>query len=113
MVVKTSVLEKSGDALFLRDDIAMPHTIAGNMKREIAHIHGGVGGDYSVHLVLSPMDCKEVITKKFGERMGLAGSLMPQEYLIIYTPRNKEEVAIVKNIVGAAIRFMAGGRDFK
>jgi hypothetical protein len=44
--------------------------------------------------------------------MTLAGTLMPQEYLIIYTPRSKEEVAVVKAIVSAAIAFMTGGRDF-
>ena len=44
--------------------------------------------------------------------MTLAGTLMPNEYLIIYTPRTEEEVAVVKNIVGAAIAFMTGGREF-
>lgn len=83
------------------------------MKREIAHVHTGEkSGDYSLHLVLTPTDCKEVITKQWGERMTLAGTLVPQEYLIIYTPRSKEEVAVVKNIVAAAIAFMTGGRDF-
>ena len=40
--------------------------------------------------------------------MGLAGSLVPNEYLIIYTPRKKEEVEVVKSIVNAAILFMTG-----
>ena len=65
-----------------------------------------------MHLCLSPTDCKEVITKKWGERMTLAGTLMPQEYLIIYTPRTEEEVAVVKDIVNAAIAFMTGAREF-
>lgn len=113
VVVKTSVLEKSGDALLLSDNIATPHTIAKKTKREIAHVHTGVGsGDYSLHLCLSPTDCKQVITKQWGERMTLAGTLMPQEYLIIYTPRTEEEVAVVKAIVDAAIAFMTGAREF-
>jgi hypothetical protein len=113
VVVKTSVLEKSGDALFLSDNIAIPHEITKKMKREIAHVHTGVGsGDYSMHMCLAPTDCKEVITKKWGERMTLAGTLVPQEYLLIYTPRTKEEVAVVKGIVNAAIVFMTGARDF-
>jgi hypothetical protein len=112
VVVKTSVLEKSGDALFLADSIAIPHEIAKKMKREIAHVHTGVGsGDYSIHTCLAPTDCKEVITKKWGERMTLAGTLVPQEYLLIYTPRTEEEVAVVKGIVNAAIVFMMGARD--
>lgn len=113
VVVKTSVLEKSGDALLLSDNIKTPHTIAKKMSREIAHVHTGTGsGEYSIHLALSPTDCKEVITKRWGERMTLAGTLMPQEYLIVYTPRTMEEVAIVKSIVNAAIAFMTGGRSF-
>jgi len=106
------VLEKAGDAILLHDDIATPHTVAKNTKREIAHVHAGEGsGEYSLHLSLSPPDCKEVIIKKWGERMTLAGTLMPQEYLLIYTPRNVEEVAVVKRIVAAAIAFMKGGHD--
>lgn len=44
--------------------------------------------------------------------MTLAGTLMPQEYLIIYTPRTEEEVAVVKSIVDASIWFMTGAREF-
>ncbi len=44
--------------------------------------------------------------------MTLAGSFVPQEYLIIYTPRTKEEVEVVKGIVEAAIYFMNGGLEF-
>jgi hypothetical protein len=73
------------------------------------HVHSS--GDYSMHLCLSPADCKEVILKKWGERLTLAGSLMPHEYLMVYTPRTREEVAVVKGIVGAAVRFMTGDPD--
>jgi hypothetical protein len=107
------MLEKSVDALFLSDSIAIPHKIAKEMKREIAHVHTGAGTeDYSMHMCLAPTDCKEVITKKWGQRMTLAGTLVPQEYLLIYTPRTKEEVKVVKGIVNAAIVFMTGARDF-
>jgi len=66
------------------------------------------GDDHSLHLCLSPADCKEVIGKGWGERMTLAGTLMPEEYLLVYTPRTAEEVRIVGSIVGAAVRFMTG-----
>lgn len=113
VVVRTSVLEKAGKAFLLADNFTTPHTIAKNMKREIAHVHAGTGsGEYSLHLTLTPTDCKEVITKQWGERMTLAGTLVPEEYLIIYTPRTKEEVAVVKRIVNAAIAFMTGGHSF-
>jgi hypothetical protein len=106
VVVRTSVLEISGDALLTANGIAT-HEITKKTKREIAHVHAGVGsGDYSKHMCLSPSNCKGVITKQWGERMTLAGTLVPNEYLIVYTPRTKEEVDVVKGIVNAAILFM-------
>jgi len=112
VVVRTSVLEKSGDAILIADHISTPHSIAGKTKREIAHLHAGAGsGDFSMHLCLTPVDCKEVITKKWGERMSLAGSLVPHEYLMIYSPRSKEELEVVKSIVNAAIVFMTGAPE--
>lgn len=112
VVVRTSVLEKAGEALLVADHITTPHSICGKTKREIAHVHAGVGsGEYSMHMCLSPKDCKEVITKKWGERMTLAGVFVPHEYLIIYTPRTKKELEVVKNIVNAAILFMTGAQE--
>jgi len=112
VMVKTSVLEKAGDAFLLHDNISTPHIIAKMMKREIAHVHSGVGsGEYSIHTAPSPADCKRIIEGKWGERMTLAGTLVPHEYLLIYTPRTEQEVAVVKCIVAAAIRFMTGGLD--
>jgi len=106
------VLERSGDAILIADHIDTPHSIAKATKREIAHVHAGVRSrEYSMHMLLSPKDCKEVITKKWGERMTLAGSLVPNEYLIVYTPRTKQEVEVVKTIVEAAILFMTGPRE--
>jgi len=112
VVIRTSVLEKSGDAILIADHIDTPHSIAKQNKREIAHVHTDGGhGDYSLHLCLSPSDCKEVIEKKWGERMTLAGSFVPNNYLLIYTPRTKEEVEIVKTILEGAIVFMTGARQ--
>lgn len=100
------MLEISGDALLTANGIAT-HEITKKTKREIAHVHAGVGsGDYSKHMCLSTSNCKGVITKQWGERMTLAGTLVPNEYLIVYTPRTKEEVDVVKGIVNAAILFM-------
>jgi len=110
IVTGTSLLEKSGPALLLAAAVPTPHTIAKKMKREIAHVHSSA--EYSIHLALTPADCKQVIEKAWGERMTLAGSLMPQEYLLIYTPRTREELEAVGNIVEAAVGFMSGGRHF-
>lgn len=112
VVVKTSVLEKSGEAVMIADNIETPHSIAKQNKREIVHVHSDGGkGDYSLHMCLSPSDCKEVIEQKWAERMTLAGSLVPNNYLLVYTPRTKEEVEIVKTIIEGAIVFMTGARE--
>lgn len=80
------------------------------MKREIAHVHTeGKNVDYSMHAVLSPQDCKEVIEKGWGEKMTLAGTLkMPAEYLMIYAARSETELKVVRDILEAAIGFMTG-----
>jgi len=57
---------------------------------------------------LAPTDCKEVIEKKWGERMTLSGTLVPHEYLIVYTPRTEQEVDVVGTILEASIGFMTG-----
>lgn len=52
--VSPSLFEKHTDALFLVDDITSSPISA--ELREISHIHGT--SDHSVHVTLSPMDCK-------------------------------------------------------
>jgi hypothetical protein len=95
VVVKTSTLEKTSDTIFVADSIATPHAIYIASSREIAHVHEGIhGGDYSLHILLSATDCKEVVTKKWGERMPLVGTLVLEQYIIIYTRRTKEEICL-------------------
>ncbi|KAJ3178426.1 hypothetical protein HDU85_005224 [Gaertneriomyces sp. JEL0708] len=76
--------------------------------REIGHVHNI---DHSSHMVLSPHDCKEVISKGWGERHPCAGRYrgLPNEYLLVYRPRNLEEVRVVENIWRAAVRFATEG----
>lgn len=110
IILTTSALEKHGDALLISDKVPTPHLPARKTKREIAHVHTeGKNIDYSMHVVLSSKDCKEVIEKGWGERMSLAGTLkMPAQYLMIYAPRSESELKIVRDILEAAIRFMTG-----
>ncbi|KAF7891030.1 uncharacterized protein EAF02_001355 [Botrytis sinoallii] len=110
IILTTSALEKHGDALLIAEKVPTPHLPARKTKREIAHVHTeGKNVDYSMHAVLSPRDCKDVIEKGWGERMTLAGTLkMPAEYLMIYTPRTDSELKIVRDILEAAIGFMTG-----
>jgi hypothetical protein len=72
-------------------------------------------------VILSPADSKKVIDAAWGQRHPLSGSTvfrklvgekralyLPEEYLLIYAPRNEEEIKIVLNIVKAAVGFGAG-----
>lgn len=48
--------EKQNDALVIHPDRPAPHRIATAAQREILHIHEGT--DWSIHCLLSPLDCK-------------------------------------------------------
>jgi hypothetical protein len=48
--------EKQNDALVIHPDRPAPHQVATAAQREILHIHEGT--DWSIHCLLSPLDCK-------------------------------------------------------
>lgn len=115
VVMRTSILEKFGDALQVHPSIkstsvAKPAKVT---KREIAHVHSWK--DCSFHVVLSPADCKIVINQSWGERHPLSGrsrfSPIPKEYLLIYAPRTIDEVQIVGRIIRAAVGFCSGSSE--
>lgn len=102
----TSVYEKRGPALFV-----LP--AAAEQASELAHVHASEeAADGSLHVVLAPRDCAEVIDKGWGERHPcagvLGGRLLPAEYLMVYAPRDWAEVAVVRGIVEAAVRAALG-----
>ncbi|CUS11980.1 unnamed protein product [Tuber aestivum] len=106
--IATSVLERRGPALFIHRNIPSPHKVAESTRREIGHVHDSDG---SLHLVLSPADCAEVIGKGWGERHPLSGSrLLPSQYLLVYAPRDESEVHVIETILKAAIGYMADSR---
>ncbi|KIY52314.1 hypothetical protein FISHEDRAFT_70002 [Fistulina hepatica ATCC 64428] len=101
---KRSQHERRTDALFLAPDVPA-HRTARKAWLEIAHMHETA--EYSLHVVLAPRDCIEVISKGWGERHPVSGFALPVEYLFIYTPRTEEEIAVVERIIEAAVGFMA------
>ncbi|KDQ58436.1 hypothetical protein JAAARDRAFT_154908, partial [Jaapia argillacea MUCL 33604] len=116
---RDSVHEGRTKSLFIKKD--QPQSAATKMMLgEISHIHGT--GDYSVHVVLAPQDCKKVIASGWGQRHPLDGVRasklvlgwwVPKEYVLVYAPRNEEEVQIVVQIVKAAVGYMTGRYDVK
>ncbi|KAL3435082.1 hypothetical protein BDV09DRAFT_168533 [Aspergillus tetrazonus] len=117
-----SILERYTDAAHVCGRIPLT-PIAREMRREICHVHGT--SDHSVHVTLSPADCKRVIDAGWGQRFPLAGSsilrnvtfgrlgILPIEYLFIYAPRNEEEIAVVMRIIKASVQYVTGARDVR
>ncbi|KAK4147731.1 uncharacterized protein C8A04DRAFT_24280 [Dichotomopilus funicola] len=101
-VTATSCLEKHGFALFSRH----PVNVCGN--GEVCHIHSS---DRSLHLNLHPDDIREVLEKGWGQRHPMAWegmlvrSPVPRTFMMIYAPRDENDLKIVGRIIEAAIWY--------
>lgn len=96
--VGSSCFEKQGLALFARSPINT------TCNGEICHVHAS---DKSLHLNLHPADAKVVLESGWGQRHPLArggwlGRYVPREFLMVYAPRDEEELRVVSRIVEAA-----------
>ncbi|KAL2824574.1 hypothetical protein BJY01DRAFT_164658 [Aspergillus pseudoustus] len=117
-----SILERYTDAAHVGNSIPLT-PIAAQMKREVCHVHGT--SDHSIHVTLSPADSKRVLESGWGQRFTLAGSsvfknlsfgkmsALPSEYILIYAPRNEEEIEVVMGIVKASVRYVTGSSDVR
>lgn len=106
--IQTSKLERQGPAIFLQPHITLQPWIT--TKGEIAHFHTQSEG--SGHVLLSAADAKEVIGKGWGQRHGLSGTaVVPASYVLIYAPRDEEEVRIVGELLKAGARCVSGGME--
>ncbi|MCJ1443407.1 MAG: hypothetical protein MMC23_003905 [Stictis urceolatum] len=74
---------------------------------EIAHLHGSDG---SLHMTLHPSDAKLVIENGWGERHPLAGrgTWVPKGFMMIYAPRNQQELDAVVDIMRAGCWWVSG-----
>lgn len=109
-----SRLEGLGNSILLTPNEAGidPCDASSTMFSEVAHIHMQ---DMSFHVVLSPADAAVVVDCKYGERFAVSGRKMwtgrlrgrvvPAGYVLLYPPRNKEEIQTVKQIVMAGIAY--------
>ena len=100
-----SFYEKRNDAVTL-NNVESGHALAKISHGEIAHIHPADG---SMHMIFSPSDAKQVIEKGWGERHPLAGVPkfdLPDTYLMIYTPRDPQELAVIAQLLLAAIQHL-------
>ena len=98
-----SYFEKRHRAIFLREP-ATGHSHAQCSHGEVAHIHG----DFSMHMILSPSDCKTAMAKGWGELHPLCGvhPELPPTYLYVYPPRDEGELVVVSQLLDASIAHM-------
>ncbi|KIY68747.1 hypothetical protein CYLTODRAFT_252393 [Cylindrobasidium torrendii FP15055 ss-10] len=108
----TSPHERDHQGMLLSSSVTEPHHVAVRAWREIGHIHPS---DSSMHWVLSPADCALVVAKGWGERHPLSGVSrhcpLPKEYLMIYAPRDEEELSVCEQIMVASMQYMSGTRE--
>ncbi|EXJ93622.1 hypothetical protein A1O1_02014 [Capronia coronata CBS 617.96] len=109
---KPSIYERRHEAIFIADTcpVTTKDVLGYPLPAEISHIHATT--DYSVHVVLSPRDAATVIRAGWGQLHGLAGlsvagiTVLPKSYVLLYAPRNEDEVHVVMEIVRASIGYM-------
>ncbi|KAI9772430.1 MAG: hypothetical protein M1840_000633 [Geoglossum simile] len=104
LILGTSCFEKHGTGLFSVDPVN--RTCDG----EICHTHPSDG---SLHLTLHPADARIVLEKCLGERHPLTRGgwftrFVPPGFLMVYAPRNKEELKAVTEIIRAAAWWIDG-----
>ncbi|KAK0653768.1 hypothetical protein DIS24_g5745 [Lasiodiplodia hormozganensis] len=122
---KTSLYERHNDALFVSDQllgnaeaVGLPHTATAS-RGEIGHPHP----DLSIHLYVSPADARVLIEKGWAERHRMSvpanswSKAIPifrrigDTFLMVYGPRNEEEMVVLQTILQNSIRFMTGRED--
>ncbi|KAF1972927.1 hypothetical protein BU23DRAFT_568757 [Bimuria novae-zelandiae CBS 107.79] len=104
LLERTSCFEKNSSGIFASTPIT--RTCGG----EVCHAHPSDG---SMHMTLHPADAKIVLESGWGERHPLARGgwcrrFVPKEFVLIYAPRNKEEIETVIKIVAAGVWWVAG-----
>ncbi|KAK1982793.1 hypothetical protein LZ30DRAFT_589802 [Colletotrichum cereale] len=116
---KISLYERNNSALFVAPAVLAspsPPATARTARGEISHCHG----DLSVHMYLAPADAKRAIAKGWAERHRLArptGTLLAgryriaDTYLMIYGPRDDDEMDALAVLLKNGIRFMTGRED--
>ncbi len=73
--------------------------------REFAHIHPATDGSF--HMVLSESDCEHVIAQGWGEYHPYSASgRLRQKIVMVYAPRDDEEIEEVLKVARAAHDFV-------
>jgi hypothetical protein len=94
-------------ALWLREDVPAGPQEAFLIEREFAHIHPMPDG--SLHAALPPEIAQEAVEKGWAEQHPAARmGRMPQNVVMIYAPRDAQEIEVVTGLVAEAYRYAGG-----
>jgi hypothetical protein len=94
-------------ALWLREDVPAGPPEAFMIGREFAHIHPMPDG--SLHAALPPEVTQKAIRKGWAEQHPVARmGYIPQNVVMIYAPRDAEEIEVVAGLVREAYRYAGG-----
>jgi luciferase-like monooxygenase len=97
-------------ALWLKDDVPAAPPQAFMIGREFAHIHPMPDG--SLHAALPPEVAEEAIEKGWAEQHPVARmGYIPQNVVMIYAPRDAEEVEVIARLVVKSYRYAGGRRE--
>jgi phospholipase/carboxylesterase len=97
----------SSRAAWITDDVPLADPLA---EREFTHLHQEPGPG-SQHLGLPIDDGQAVLAADRGEPHPLDGMRPDVRYLLIYAPRDADELEVVKTIVSRAYRWTVGSPE--
>ena len=94
-------------ALWLREGVPAGPREAFMIDREFAHLHPAP--DFSLHLTLPPAWVDHVLAQSWGELHPMATrGLIPATTVMVYAPRNAEELEVVSRILRVSHNFAGG-----
>jgi hypothetical protein len=94
-------------ALWLWEELPAGPREAFMIGREFAHIHPMPDG--SLHAALPPQVAQEAIRKGWAEQHPVARmGYIPQNVVMIYGPRDEQEIEVVAGLVVEAYRYATG-----
>jgi phospholipase/carboxylesterase len=95
------------EALWLSEQVASAREEAFLIGREFAHVHPPYDG--SMHMMLPPETVDQVLARGWGEPHPMARrGLIPPTAVMVYAPRDADEVETVLQVIGASYRFARG-----
>jgi hypothetical protein len=103
-----SLISMPGSRAFVLDDSTpTPASEVFMIAREFAHIHPSYDG--SLHMVLPPHIVRQVVERGWGEQHPVARmGLIPATTLMVYGPRDDDELEVVLLLLRASWNFARG-----